>query len=174
MNERATMRDQIRAEIRLRWKGLSRRQLGCKKGGRNRRGVWMLASDMPSLILRIIARELAAGRTVCIPGFGTFYARRGGTTVALQGNRPGHKVLAPRKVAKVCFSKSLVRAVPGDGTRWSLKFRAAPLLKKAVQPDGPPLKRSRKKAAKPGTPTPSGPATPRLTAPLAEIVTRAR
>ncbi|QRG09264.1 hypothetical protein EZH22_13995 [Xanthobacter dioxanivorans] len=169
---RDTMRNRMRAEIRRRWKPLSRRALGCKRGARNRKDVWLLASDMPAIILRVIARELAAGRQVQIPGFGTFHSRFGGTTVALQGNRPGHKPLPSRRMAQVRVSKSLIRAVPGDGTRWSLKFRASPLLKKSIQPGGPPLKRTRRKAVRPETLPPAPAPAPRPSAPLAEIILR--
>lgn len=169
---RDTMRNRMRSEIRRRWKPLSRRALGCKRGRRDRRDVWLLASDLPSIVLRVVARELAAGREVQIPGFGTFYSRFGGTTVALQGNRPGHKPLPPRRVVQVRFSKSLVGAVPGDGTRWSLKFRAAPLLKRSIQPGGPPLKRTRRPAIKPEVSQAAPVPALRPSAPLAEIILR--
>lgn len=166
------MRNRMRSEIRRRWKPMSRRALGCKRGRRDRRDVWLLASDLPSIVLRVVARELAAGREVQIPGFGTFYSRFGGTTVALQGNRPGHKALPPRRVVQVRFSKSLVRAVPGDGTRYSLKFKPSALLKKSIQPGGPPLKRTRRPAIKPEVSQAAPLPAPRPTAPLAEIILR--
>lgn len=165
------MRNRIRADIRSRWKPLSRRALGCRKGVRDRRGAWLLASDMPSIILRVIARELAKGERVQIDGVGVLYSRVGGTTVGLQGNVPGHKVLPPRRMVQVRFSKSLVRAVAGDGTRHGIKFRPSPLLKKSIQPGGPPLKRTRRKIVKPGPVTTPSPR-PRPSAPLAEIIRR--
>lgn len=162
------MRNRIRAEVRRRWKPLSRRALGCRKGDRDRRGAWLLASDMSAIIMRVIARELAAGRDVQIPGFGTFYSRFGGTTIGLQGNVPGHRALPPRRMAQVRFSDTLLRQVPGDGTRYSLRFRASPLLKAAIQPGGPALKRKRQRRAPTAPTMPPAPA-PRPPAPLAEI-----
>lgn len=57
---------------------------------------------------------------------------------------------------------------PSGGKLWRL--RAAPLLKKAVQPEGPPLRLSRRKAAKPQPR--AVPAEAEAPAPLAEIIYR--
>lgn len=170
-----SMRNKIRAEIRQSWKGLSRRELGCRLGKRNRLHMWLLASDMPAIILRVIARELAKGERVQIGGVGVIYSRMGGTTTSLQGARPGHKILPPRRVVQVRFSRTLA-AQAGDGTRYSLKFKPSPLLKKAIQPGGPPLRLTKRKAARPAAEVPAPPSAlarpTRPAVPLAEIIIR--
>ncbi|UDQ87828.1 hypothetical protein LJE71_16190 [Xanthobacter autotrophicus] len=73
-----------------------------------------------------------------------------------------------RRVAQVRFSDTLLREVPGDGTRYSLRFQASPLLKAAIQPGGPALRRKRQRKVLPVPAMPPPPA-PRPPAPLAEI-----
>lgn len=123
---------QMRAVIRARWAGMTRRQLRCVKGGRHRGDVWRLAERMPRLVLDLIARELARGEVVDIPGVGRLYTRVGGASTALRGTDRVNRPIAPRRVVACRFSKALAREV-GDGTRWSLRFRAAARLKRVVR-----------------------------------------
>lgn len=94
------------AEIRRRWKPMSRHAFRCARGRRDLRDVWLLADRMPRIVLDVIARELAKGENVQIDGVGVLYTRFGGSSTALGGfhdrvNRP----IAPRRMVGVRFSR---------------------------------------------------------------------